>query len=144
LVEAIRANDIGWCATRSDGWPRSRGADSCRTDWVIQFHHDRVWITVGYAISPDDAASSPERTGPDRATTPAPLTSYLGDSDHDGRKDNRALSFTLLRDAVDAVTESDYPDSGFEEVIDDLRAAFDRYCALTDGRAAYTAAPAAD
>jgi hypothetical protein len=65
-------------------------------------------------------------------------------SDYDGQKDNRALPFTLLRDAVDALTESDYPNSGFEEVIDDLRAAFDRYCALTDARATHAAAPVAD
>lgn len=114
------------------GWPWPE-PDSHRTDWVIQFHHGRAWITVGYLITP---APNIESAQPD-ATADDPVTGALecplpAAPEAAAHHDQRGMLFARLRDAVDAVTEGDYPGSGLEEDIDDLRDAFNAYSALAD------------
>jgi hypothetical protein len=132
LFNEISEESTGRAYTRNDGWPWSESRRS-RADWVIQFHHGRAWITVGYPITPAhhaDAAGPVATT--DHAAARAPHSTRTGSSDRDHQADQRGMLFALLRDAVDAVTEGDYPGSGLEEAIDDLRDVFDEYSALAD------------
>lgn len=131
LINETKDESTGWAKTRSDGWPWP-DSSSRHTDWVIQFHHGRAWITVGYPIRPVDNADAPRPGARTDHPTAAPHATCTGHPDHAPHADQRAMLFALLRDAVDAVSEGDYPGSGLEEFIDDLRAIFNAYIALTD------------
>lgn len=138
LFNETREARNGYAHTRTDGWPWSESGTS-GADWVIQFHHGRTWIIVGYPISLDPCAdiagpvASADHTATNAATTTA--TNALRGTHTDApvhQTDHCRMLFALLSDAIDAVTECDYPDSGLEEAVNDLRNAFDAYRELTE------------